>query len=90
MLSWCYNDHISSTATVPLAQWIRAIGFYPIGRPFKSVTGRQTFRIASAIHNLMEIDQNYPVNDQKARVAELVDAADSNPHSVFQYGDSVG
>ena len=48
----------------------------------------KTFRIGSAIHNLMEIDQNYPVNDQKARVAELVDAADSKSVAVRREGSS--
>jgi hypothetical protein len=36
----------------------------------------------------MEIDQNYPVNDQKARVAELVDAADSKSAAVRREGSS--
>ena len=55
---------------------------------FDSSSGGQTFRIGSAIHNLMEIDQNYPVNDQKARVAELVDAADSKSAAARREGSS--
>ena len=48
----------------------------------------KTFGIGSAIHNLMEIDQNYPVNDKKARVAELVDAADSKSAAARREGSS--
>ena len=55
---------------------------------FDSSSGGQTFRIGSAIHNLMEIDQNYPANDQKARVAELVDAADSKSAAARREGSS--
>ena len=36
----------------------------------------------------MEIDQNYPVNDRKARVAELVDAADSKSAAARREGSS--